>query len=82
MLKIDNQVQRRLEECIHMFGIRPVLNALAAATDTMAIVAGDNFNTTQAKQWAAWSVALEALADDRKLSEPGREFRVKPGQRP
>jgi hypothetical protein len=73
MFTVDNQVQRRLEECIRMFGIRSLLNALAAATDTMAIAAGDNFNTVQAKQWAAWSVAIEALADNRKLTDPGRQ---------
>jgi hypothetical protein len=73
MFKIDNQLQRRIDDEIRMYGIRPLLKALVAATDEMAITAGSNFNTVQAKQWAAWSVAIEALADNRKLTDPGRE---------
>jgi hypothetical protein len=70
---VDHQLQHQLEERIRMFGIRAVLRSLAGATDLCAGRSAANCNMVQAKQWAAWSDAIERLAGDHALADPGRE---------
>jgi len=64
---------RQLDDEARMFGARAIINAAVTVCELRAEAAVKNFNTVQAKQWAAWAVALEALRDDRKLTDPGRE---------
>jgi hypothetical protein len=70
---LDSVATRTLDQAVRFYGVRAVLNALAGIADGRAEKSVENFNTVQSKQWAAWSVALEALADDRKLTDPGRQ---------
>lgn len=65
--------ERQLYDQARMFGIRAVLQTLVNAIDHCAEQSVGNVNTVQAKQWAAWACAIEALRDDRKLIDPGRE---------
>lgn len=69
---LDHTSTRYLEQFVSIYGIRAVLVALEAIAERCAETSVGNFNTEQAKQWAAWSVAIEACADT-KLIEPGRE---------
>lgn len=67
------ETQIQLEQVLRCYGIRDLLNTLQRAIATCAFAAADNFNTVQGKQWAAWACAIEALRDDRKMADPGRD---------
>ena len=73
MFHVDHALMRRLDDEARMYGLRPLLDTLVKVCETRAKRSVELFNTVQAKQWAAWAVALEALRDDRKLTDPGRE---------
>lgn len=70
---LDHVATRTLEQALRFHGMRALLDALAVLCDGRAEINVELFNTVQAKQWAAWAVALEALRDNRKLTDPGRE---------
>ena len=59
-MDIDSTFKRDLEQMVDMYGIRAVLLALAQVTDGAAEKAAGDCNIVLAKQWAAWSVAIEA----------------------
>lgn len=71
--QLDHMSELEVEDAVELCGIRAVLGELVRVCDRRAERAVKNFNTVQGKQWAAWSVAIEALAANRKLRDPGRE---------
>jgi len=71
--QLQHQERCQLEIALRFHGIRSVLDALVHLCEGRAEVNVELYNTVQAKQWAAWACAIEALRDDRKLIDPGRE---------